>query len=202
MMIAPTVRMERKLTAILCADVHGYSRLMGDDEEATFHTLASHRQIIDRLIEQHHGQVVNTAGDSVLAQFASAVNAVECGIETQVALKTENGNLSQDRRMEFRIGVNLGDVIVNGEQIYGDGVNVAARLETLAEPGGICISGTVYEHVRDKLGIVYQDAGDNLSISFRALRCFRQVHACSFCARPRIATGTHHPRNQRRSPAS
>ncbi|MBV8773118.1 MAG: adenylate/guanylate cyclase domain-containing protein [Deltaproteobacteria bacterium] len=137
--------MERKLTAILCADVHGYSRLMGDDEEATFRTLASHREIIDRVIDQHHGQVVNAAGDSVLAQFASAVNAVQCGIETQRALRAENANFPQNRRLEFRIGVNLGDVIVNGEQIYGDGVNVAARLETLAEPGGICISGTVYE---------------------------------------------------------
>src|SRR5215469_1988392 len=160
MMVALTVRMERKLTAILCADVHGYSRLMGDDEEATFRTLASHRQIIDRLIEQHHGQVVNTAGDSVLAQFASAVNAVQCGIETQVALKAENANLPVDRRMEFRIGVNLGDVIVNGEQIYGDGVNVAARLENLAEPGGICISGTVYEQVRDKIALRYEDRGE------------------------------------------
>jgi adenylate cyclase len=165
---------ERKLTAILCADVHGYSRLMGDDEEATFRTLASHRETIDRLIEQHHGQVVNTAGDSVLAQFASAVNAVQCGIETQLALKTENANLPQDRRMDFRIGVNLGDVIVNGEQIYGDGVNVAARLETLAEPGGICISGTVYEHVRDKLALVYEDAGEhsvkNIARSVRVWR--------------------------------
>src|SRR5215469_17953427 len=174
MMVALTVRMERKLTAILCADVHGYSRLMGDDEEATFRTLASHRQIIDRLIEQHHGQVVNTAGDSVLAQFASAVNAVQCGIETQVALKTENANLPEDRRMEFRIGVNLGDVIVNGEQIYGDGVNVAARLESLADPGAVCISQTVHDHIKNKLPLNYAHLGlqrvKNISEPVRVFR--------------------------------
>src|SRR5215831_21016575 len=99
--------MERKLTAILCADVHGYSRLMGDDEEATFRTLASHRQIIDALIGQHHGRFVNSAGDSVLAEFASVVNAVQCGIEIQTALEVENAKFARDRRMEFRIGINL-----------------------------------------------------------------------------------------------
>ncbi len=152
--------MERKLTAILCADVHGYSRLMGDDEEATFRTLSSHRRIIDGLIEQHHGRFVNSAGDSVLAEFASVVNAMQCGIELQAALKTENASLPSDRRMEFRIGINLGDVIVDGEQIYGDGVNVAARLESLAHPGGVCISGIVHEQVRDKLALAYEDAGE------------------------------------------
>src|SRR5215831_1166949 len=152
--------MERKLTTILCADVHRYSRLMADDEEATFRTLASHRQIIDRLIEQHHGRFVNSAGDSVLAEFASVVNAVKCGMEIQGALKTANAELPPERRMEFRIGVNLGDVIIDGEQIYGDGVNVAARLESLAEPGGVCISGTVHEQVRDKLALSYEDRGE------------------------------------------
>src|SRR5215469_3675777 len=152
--------MERKLTAILCADVCGYSRLMGDDEEATFRTLASHRARLDHLIEQYHGRFVNSAGDSVLAEFASVVNAVQCGIEIQAALKTENDALAPARRMEFRIGINLGDVIVDGEQIYGDGVNVAARLESLAAPGGICISGTVHEQVRDKLALVYEDGGE------------------------------------------
>src|SRR5713101_4227339 len=130
--------MERKLTAILCADVYGYSRLMGDNEEATLTTLTSHRKKIDSFIEQHHGRFVNSAGDSVLAEFASVVEAVNCAVEIQAALKAENANLPPGRRMEFRIGVNLGDVMVEGEQIYGDGVNVAARLESLAEPGGIC----------------------------------------------------------------
>src|SRR6516164_10653516 len=129
--------MERKLTAILCADVHGYSRLMGDDEEATLRTLSAHRRVIDRLIAQHHGRFVNSAGDSVLAEFVSVVNAVQCAVEIQSTLKTENAEVPPDRRMQFRIGVNLGDVLVEGEQIYGDGVNVAARLESLADPGGV-----------------------------------------------------------------
>jgi adenylate cyclase len=133
--------MERKLTAILCADVFGYSRLMGEDEEATHRTLTSHRKIIDSLIEQHHGRFVNSAGDSVLAEFASVVNAVQCAVEIQSTLKGENKKLPPERRMDFRIGINLGDVIVDGEQIYGDGVNVAARLESLADPGAFASQG-------------------------------------------------------------
>ena len=121
--------MERKLTAILCADVHGYSRLMGEDEEATLRNLSSHRTVIDGLIEQHRGRFVNSAGDSVLAEFASVVNAVECAVEVQTALKAENANLTPERRMEFRIGLNLGDVIVDGDQIY-----VLRRID--AEPSG------------------------------------------------------------------
>jgi adenylate cyclase len=154
--------LQRKLTAILCADVYGYSRLMGDDEEATVRTLASHRKIIDGLIEQHHGHFVNSAGDSVLAEFASVVNAIQCAIEIQAALRKENSEFPPERQMEFRIGINLGDVIVDGEQIYGDGVNVAARLESLAQPGGICISGTVHDQVRDKLALVYEDVGEQV----------------------------------------
>src|SRR6266481_3969572 len=133
---------------------------MGEDEEATLRTLSSHRKLIDSLIEQHRGRFVNSAGDSVLAEFASVVNAVQCAVEIQSGLKAENANLPPERRMEFRIGVNLGDVMVEGEQIHGDGVNVAARLENLANPGGICISGTVYEQVRDKLGLNYEDRGE------------------------------------------
>jgi adenylate cyclase len=151
---------ERKLTAILCADVHGYSRLMGADEEATLRTLSSHRKIIDQSIERHHGRFVTSAGDSVLADFTSVVEAVSSAVEIQAALKNENANLPPERRMEFRIGVNSGDVMVEGEQIYGDGVNVAARLEGLADPGGICISGTVHEQVRDKLTLTYEDRGE------------------------------------------
>jgi adenylate cyclase len=152
-------RMERKLTAILCADVHGYSRLMGEDEEATLRTLTSHRGIIDSQIEQHHGRFVNSAGDSVLAEFASVVEAVNCAVDIQTALEAENANVPPARRMEFRIGVNSGDVMVEGEQIYGDGVNVAARLESLADPGGICISGVVHDQVKGKLALNYQDLG-------------------------------------------
>jgi adenylate cyclase len=165
---------ERKLTAILCADVFGYSRLMGENEEATLRTLSSHRKLIDSLIEQHRGRFVNSAGDSVLAEFASVVNAVQCAVEIQTTLKSENTNLPSERRMEFRIGVNLGDVMVDGEQIYGDGVNVAARLENLAEPGCICISGKVHDEIRSKLALGYQDLGaqqvKNITEPVRVLR--------------------------------
>jgi adenylate cyclase len=152
--------MERKLTAILCADVHGYSRLMGEDEEATLRTLSSHRKLVDSLIEQHRGRFVNSAGDSVLAEFVSVVNAVQCAVEIQNTLKAENAEVRPDRRMQFRIGVNLGDVMVEGEQIYGDGVNVAARLESLADPGGICISHTVHDQITNKLALAFEDLGE------------------------------------------
>jgi adenylate cyclase len=152
--------MERKLAAILCADVFGYSRLMGKNEEVTLHTLTSHRKLIDSQIENHHGRFVNSAGDSVLAEFPSVVEAVSCAVDIQTGLKAENANVPPERRMEFRIGVNLGDVMVEGAQIYGDGVNVAARLESLAEPGGICISNTVHEHISTKLTLNYADLGE------------------------------------------
>src|SRR6267143_4162713 len=152
--------MERKLTAILCADVYGYSRLMGEREGATLRALTAYRKLIDGLIQHHRGRFVNSAGDSVVAEFASVVDAVQCATVIQTTLKAENMNLQSDQRMEFRIGVNLGDVMVEGEQIYGDGVNVAARLESLADPGGICISGTVREHLDNKLALGYEDLGD------------------------------------------
>src|SRR5258708_27317445 len=132
---------------------------MGEDEEATLRTLTSHRKLIDSAIEQHHGRFVNSAGDSVLAEFASVVEAVKCAVDIQTGLKAENANLPPQRRMEFRIGVNLGDVMVEGAQIYGDGVNVAARLESLAQPGGICVSDTVHAQIRNKLPLNYQYFG-------------------------------------------
>jgi adenylate cyclase len=166
--------LERKLTAILCADVYGYSRLMGEDEEATLRTLSAYRKITDSLIERHHGRFVNSAGDSVLAEFASVVEAVTCAVSIQTALRAENAELPLERRMQFRIGVNLGDVMVEGEQIYGDGVNVAARLESLAEPGGICISDVVHGQIRTKLALRYQDLGEqhvkNIADPVRVLR--------------------------------
>src|SRR5713101_6181425 len=147
---------------------------MGENEEATLRTLSSHRKLIDSLIEQHRGRFVNSAGDSVLAEFASVVNAVQCAVDIQATLKSENATIPPERRMEFRIGVNLGDVMVDGEQIYGDGVNVAARLESLAEPSGICISGTVHEQVRDKLALSYKDAGEQeVKNIARPVRVFR-----------------------------
>src|SRR5215470_8609351 len=154
------VRLERKLTAILAADVQGYSRLMGADEEGTLRMLTAYREGIDALIQQHHGRIVGTAGDSVLAEFASAVDAVQCAVAIQQALKTKNADLPPERRMEFRIGLNVGDVIVEGPQIYGDGVNIAARLEVLAEAGGICISGAVYDQVKNKVPLHYEDLGE------------------------------------------
>jgi adenylate cyclase len=152
--------MERKLTAILSADVKGYSRLMGEDEEATLRTLQAYRQVTDTLIQKHRGRIVGTAGDSILAEFASAVAAVQGAVEIQQELRGKNAELPPDRRMEFRIGINVGDVMVDGEQIYGDGINVAARLQGLADPGGIFIAGTVYDQVKNKLALHYEDLGE------------------------------------------
>src|SRR5713226_3324330 len=183
--------MERKLTAILCADVFGYSRLMGENEEATLRILSSHRKLIDSLIEQHHGRFVNSAGDSVLAEFASVVNAVQCAVDIQTTLKAENANLPPERRMEFRIGVNSGDVMVDGEQIYGDGVNVAARLESLADPGGICISGKVHDEIRNKLALGYEDLGaqqvKNIAEPVRIFRVLPEAGAWTTSKTQRVA---------------
>jgi len=151
--------MERKLTAILSADVKGYSRLMGEDEEATIHTLTAYRQVMTTLIQRYRGRVVDSPGDNLLAEFASVLDAVQCAVEIQQELKLKNADLPAPRKMEFRIGINLGDVIVEGERIYGEGVNIAARLEGLAEAGGICISGTVYDQIENKLALGYKYLG-------------------------------------------
>ncbi len=152
-----TQGVERKLAAVLSADVAGYSRLMGSDEEATLKTLTEYRTAMGALIAGHGGRIVGTAGDSVLAEFASAIEAVRCGIEIQRDLDGRNAELPDERRMEFRIGINLGDVMIEGDDIYGDGINVAARLEKIAEPGGLCISATVFEHVRDRIPHDFED---------------------------------------------
>jgi adenylate cyclase len=141
-------RVERKLAAIFAADVAGYSRLMGLDEVGTVRLLTAHREILDGRIAERRGRIANTAGDSVLAEFPSAVDAVECAVEAQERLAQANESLPADRRLEFRIGIHVGDVLVRGGDLLGDGVNIAARLQALAEPGGVCISGTVHEHVR------------------------------------------------------
>src|SRR5690242_15417371 len=156
----PTVGMERKLAAIFSTDVAGYSRLMGDDEEATIRTLTAYRAIISSLIQHYRGRVVDAPGDNLLAEFSSVVDAVRCAVEIQHALKEKNTELPDHRQMRFRIGINLGDVIVEGERLYGDGVNIAARLESLAIPGGICISGTVYDQVENKLALHYDYQGE------------------------------------------
>src|SRR5262245_26728617 len=156
----PAVSMQRKLAAIFSTDVAGYSRLMGNDEEATICTLTAYRAVISSLIQQYRGRVVDSPGDNLLAEFASVVDAVRCAIEIQQALKVKNEELPEHRQMRFRIGINLGDVIVEGERLYGDGVNIAARMESLAVPGGICISGAAYEQVEDKLALHYEYQGE------------------------------------------
>jgi adenylate cyclase len=150
---------ERKLAAIFAADVEGYSRLMGQDEVGTLHTLTAYRAIIDRLIASHCGRIFNTAGDSVLADFASAVDAVQCAVEVQEAIAKENADRPAGEQMRFRIGLHVGDIIVQGDNLFGDAVNVAARLEALAEPGGICISGTVQDQIGTKLPVALTDLG-------------------------------------------
>jgi class 3 adenylate cyclase/pimeloyl-ACP methyl ester carboxylesterase len=155
-----TQEVKRKLAAILSADVKGYSRLMGDDEKGTVRTLNAYKEVMTGLIQHHHGRVVDAPGDNLLAEFASVVDTVECAVEIQKELKTRNADLPENRRMEFRIGVNLGDVIEEGEKIYGDGVNIAARIESLADGGGICISGIAYDQVENKIGLGYEYLGE------------------------------------------
>jgi len=156
-----TERVKRKISAIFSADVEGYSRLMGDDEVATVRTLENYRNIMVDLIEQHRGRVVDSPGDNVLAEFGSVVDAVQCAVDIQQVLKAKNAELPENRRMQFRIGVNLGDVIEEGERIYGDGVNIAARIEGLAEGGGICVSGSAYEQIENKLALGYEYLGEH-----------------------------------------
>ncbi len=166
--------MERKLTAIFSADVKGYSRLMGEDEEATIRTLTAYRELMAALIQQYRGRVVDSPGDNLLAEFASVVDAVRCAVEVQHELRVRNAELPDQRKMEFRIGINVGDVVVEGEKLYGDGVNIAARLEGLAEPGGICISGTVHDQIENKLALSYEYLGEqtvkNIAKPVRAWR--------------------------------
>ena len=150
---------KRKLTAILSADVEGYGRLMGEDEDATIRTLTSYRELMSLLIQKQRGRVVDSPGDNLLAEFLSVVDAVQCAMEIQQVLKARNAELPENRRMEFRIGVNLGDVIEEEGRIYGDGVNIAARVEKLADPGGICISGSAHEQIENKLPLSYAYLG-------------------------------------------
>jgi adenylate cyclase len=152
---------KRKLAAILHADVVGFSRLMGEDEAGTHRALGELRGAVDPLIAAHGGRIVGTAGDSLLADFSSVVDALKCAVEMQRAARAINDPLAPDRRLELRIGVNLGDVIIDGDNIFGDGVNIAARLEALAQPGTVCISHTVYEQVRNKLDLDYRPLGSH-----------------------------------------
>ena len=156
-----TEKFERKLSAILSADVKGYSRLMRADEDETIRTVTAYRTAIAKLVEQYRGRVVDSPGDNVLAEFGSGVDAVNCAVEVQRELAERNEELPAERKMEFRIGVNSGDVVQEGDRIYGDGVNIAARVEGLAEGGGICISGTVYDSIEGKLGLEFEYMGEH-----------------------------------------
>ncbi len=151
---------KRKLTAIFSADVAGYSRLMGEDEAATVRTVETYRRVISDLIRQHRGRVVDSPGDNILAEFASVVDAVQCAVSVQKEIQARNAELPENRRMQFRIGINLGDVIEEDDRLYGDGVNIAARLESLADPGGICVSKTAFEHIETKLPLGYEYLGE------------------------------------------
>src|ERR1700729_3738569 len=152
--------LERKLVAILAADVASYSRLMEIDEEGTLATLSAFRVVTDGLISRHEGRICGTAGDSILAAFGSALAAVQCAVDIQNELARSNNDLEKDRRMQFRIGINVGDVMLKDGDIFGDGVNIAARLEGLAEPGGICISRGIHDHVMKKLPFEFEDLGE------------------------------------------
>ncbi|QEX16431.1 hypothetical protein FRZ44_17240 [Hypericibacter terrae] len=169
-----TPRLERKLVAILAADIVAYSRHMERDEAAALARLTHHRLIVDDLIERHTGLIAGTAGDSVLAEFASVVDAVDCAAKIQQAIAAANADEPPERRMVFRIGINVGDVMVKDGGIFGDGVNIAARLEAMAEPGGICVSRGVRDHLRNKGIVVFEDMGEhsvkNIAQPVRAFR--------------------------------
>lgn len=171
-------QIKRKLTAILSADAVSYSRMMSENEERALRILADHRRIIDAIIHAHEGRIVNTAGDSVLAEFPSSVEAVRSAIEIQEALKTRNDALPDDQRMPFRVGVNLGDVMISGTDLLGDGVNVAARLQSIAEPGGICISSSVYDQISGKINLGFADLGErNLKNITRPIHVYQVAGA-------------------------
>ena len=152
-------KLKRRLTTVLCADVHGYSRLMGANEAGTLETLRRYRAAIAGLVERHEGRIVNTWGDAVIAEFPSVVEAVQCAVEIQQEIASQTSNAPGTQQMQFRIGINLGDVMVDGSDIFGDGVNIAARLQELAEPGGIVVSAPVYDQVHNKLSIGFDCLG-------------------------------------------
>lgn len=166
---------ERRLAAVLAADVAGYSRLMGIDEEGTLEALKAHRrELIDPKIAEHRGRIVKTTGDGALVEFASAVDATRCATEIQKTMAERNASIPEGRRVEFRIGINVGDVIIDEGDIYGDGVNIAARLESIAQPGGVCLSDDAYRQVRDKLDLNFQDFGEQeLKNIARPVRVYR-----------------------------
>ena len=168
-------RVERRLAAVLAADVAGYSRMMGVDEEGTLAALKGcRRELIDPTIAEHRGRIVKTTGDGALVEFASTVDAVRCAINIQRAMPVRNADMPADKKIEFRIGINVGDIIIDGDDIFGDGVNVAARLESISEPGGICISDVVHQQVSGRVEAGFADLGDqNLKNIARPVRAYR-----------------------------
>src|SRR6201998_1965621 len=181
----------RLLVAILAADVAGYSRLMGADEKATPERLkALRRELLDPKIAEHNGRIVKTTGDGLLVEFASVVDAVRCAVEVQQAMPERNTGVAADNRIELRIGINLGDVIVEGGDLYGEGVNIAARLQAMAVPGGICLSQTMVNHVSNKVEVQFEDLGERkLKNLDRPVRVYRVVGMASALERPLAIPG-------------
>jgi adenylate cyclase len=196
-----TDKVKRRLTTVLCADVHGYSRLMEADEAGTLAELQRHRTAMTRLVERHDGRIVNTWGDAVIAEFASVVEAVQCAIETQREISSGESDPSPARRMRFRIGINLGDVMVDGADIYGDGVNIAARLQELAEPGGIVISSPVYDQVRNKLSVGFDCLGQQQMKNVAPVISYRVAMIDGDSARASVPVGESSARPGAASPA-
>ena len=187
-------RVQRRLAAILAADVVGYSRLIGIDEEGTLARLKQVRTaFIEPKIKEHGGRMVKLMGDGALVEFPSVVDAVECAVAVQLAVAEAGGELAEGQRIALRVGVNLGDVIIEGDDIYGDGVNIAARLQEIAEPGGVCIAGTVYDHVKGKLDATFDDMGaqevKNIAEPVRAYRWSDAIAGPASFAQKSITSG-------------
>jgi adenylate cyclase len=193
-----TATATRRLAAIFAADVVGYSRLMGADEEGTHERLKAHRrELVDPKISEHSGRIVKTTGDGMLVEFASVVDAVRCAAEVQRAMIDREAGMPEDRRIRFRVGINLGDIIVDGDDIFGDGVNVAARLEALSDPGGLCISRMVRDQVRDKLAYAFDDLGEQ---SVKNIAPPVRVYALRPEEAERISSADHCPGLERTRP--
>jgi len=185
-------KVPRRLAAILAADIAGYSALMGADEALTVRDLKEHQAVVLPMIKEHGGRIIDTAGDGILAEFSSVVNAVECAVAIQRVMAQRNADVEENRRMRFRIGINQGDVVFDDVSIYGDGVNVAARLESIAEPGGICISRKVYDDISGKMNLAFVDAGEQqLKNIAQPVRVYRisgeQLAAPRATAKPALA---------------
>jgi len=193
-MSAMTDKVKRRLTTVLCADVQGYSRLMEADEAGTLETLRRYRTAMAGLVERHDGRIVNTWGDAVIAEFASVVEAVQCAVEIQREISNQESDPPQANRMRFRIGINLGDVMVDGSDIYGDGVNIAARLQELAEPGGVVISSSVYDQVYNKLSLGFDCLGEQQMKNVAPLVSYRVTMGGRSAGRPGVPAGDGAPR--------